>query len=86
MVVLSTSEGEDKPVKYPLMFRVCDATVLSKTDLIPHLQYDKQAALDSIRAVKATMPVFELSATTGAGFEPWLEWLAGEIDGKRAAR
>ena len=74
VVILSVTEGEDKPVKYPLMFRECEAALLNKIDLLPYLDYDKQKALDFIRQIHPGMPVFEISAKTEEGFEPWLEW------------
>ena len=63
-VVLSVTEGEDKPLKYPLMFRVCDVAVLNKIDLLPHLKYDRELAIENIRKVNPDMPIFELSAFT----------------------
>lgn len=81
-VVLSVAEGEDKPLKYPLMFRVCDATLLNKTDLLPHLDYDREAAVRNIGQIHPDMPVFEVSAKTGEGFEGWLEWLKARVKGK----
>lgn len=83
VVVLSVTEGEDKPVKYPLMFRQCDAAVLNKTDLLPYLDYDKHAAVAFIHQVHAGMPVFEVSAKTESGFEPWIEWLYNRVNEKR---
>ena len=82
IVVLSVAEGEDKPVKYPLMFRECAATLLNKTDLLPYLDYDLEAALNYIRQVHPDMPVFKISARTEEGFEPWIEWLQNLIDKK----
>jgi len=82
VVVLSVTEGEDKPVKYPLMFRQCDAALLNKTDLLPYLDYDRDAAVNYIQQVHPGMPVFEISARTEDGFEPWLEWLQSKVDGK----
>lgn len=79
VVILSVTEGEDKPVKYPLMFRVCDAVLLNKTDLLPHLDYDLQAALQYIRQVHPGIPVFEISAKTEAGFTPWIDWLKQKV-------
>lgn len=78
-VVLSVTEGEDKPVKYPLMFRVCDVAVLNKIDLLPYLDYDRKAAIDYIHQVHGGMPVFELSAKSEAGFDGWLVWLRKNI-------
>lgn len=79
VVVLSVTEGEDKPVKYPLMFRVCDVAVLNKIDLLPYLDYDRNAAIDYIHQVHGGMPIFELSAKSEAGFEGWLDWLRNGI-------
>ena len=79
VVVLSVTEGEDKPQKYPLMFRVANAAVLNKIDLLPHLDYDRELALQSIRSVNSELPVFELSARTGEGLEPWLDWIAARV-------
>ena len=75
-------KGEDKPVKYPLMFRECAATLLNKIDLLPHLDYDLEAALKYIHQVHPDMPVFQISARTEQGFEPWIEWLRNLIDKK----
>jgi hydrogenase nickel incorporation protein HypB len=79
VVVLSVTEGEDKPVKYPLMFRVCDAALLNKIDLLPYLDYDKNKAIAYIHQVHPGMPIFEISAKTGSGFRPWLEWLKERV-------
>ena len=82
VVVLSTTEGEDKPLKYPLMFRVCDAALLNKMDLVPHLDFDKDATVENIRKIHPGMPVFEISARTGDGFDKWLKWLEGVVKAK----
>lgn len=83
VVVLSVTEGEDKPAKYPLMFRECDAALLNKIDLLPYLDYDREAALNYIHQVHPGMPVFEISATTEEGFGPWLDWLKQRIAAKQ---
>jgi hydrogenase nickel incorporation protein HypB len=83
VVVLSVTEGEDKPVKYPLMFRQCEVALLNKVDLLPYLDYDKDKAIDYIHQVHPDMPIFEISAQTEEGFEPWLEWLAGKVKQKK---
>jgi hydrogenase nickel incorporation protein HypB len=75
VVVLSVTEGEDKPLKYPLMFRECDAAILNKVDLLPYLEYDLEDAVKNIRQIHPDMPVFRLSAKTEEGFDPWLSWL-----------
>jgi hydrogenase nickel incorporation protein HypB len=81
-VVLSVTEGEDKPAKYPLMFRECEVALLNKIDLLPYLDYDKNKAIDYIHQVHPDMPIFEMSAKTEEGFEPWLEWLIGKVKQK----
>ena len=81
-VVLSTAEGEDKPLKYPLMFRVCDVALLNKIDLLPYLDYDQEAALENIRRIHADMPVFRVSATRGEGFDPWIRWIEERVRNK----
>jgi hydrogenase nickel incorporation protein HypB len=84
-VVLSVTEGEDKPAKYPLMFRECEVALLNKIDLLPYLDYDKDKAIDYIHQVHPDMPIFETSAKTEEGFEPWLEWLIGKVKEKQLA-
>lgn len=82
VVVLSVTEGEDKPAKYPLMFRECEAALLNKVDLLPYLDYDRQAAIDFIHQVHPGMPIFEISAKTEEGFEHWIEWLKSKVIAK----
>ncbi|MCX5883249.1 MAG: hydrogenase nickel incorporation protein HypB [Deltaproteobacteria bacterium] len=81
-VVLSVTEGEDKPLKYPLMFRVCDAAILNKIDLLPYLEYDKNEAVRNILQIHPGIPVFEISARTEEGMEPWVIWLKGKVKEK----
>ena len=86
VVVLSVTEGEDKPAKYPLMFRECEAALLNKVDLLPYLDYDKQKAIDFIHQIHPDMPVFEISAKTEEGFQPWIEWLKEKVREKAGVR
>ncbi len=81
-VILSVTEGEDKPVKYPLMFRVCDVAVLNKTDLLPYLDFDIKQAKDYILQVHPDMPIFEISAKTQDGFDPWINWIKKSVKKK----
>jgi len=83
IVVLSVTEGEDKPLKYPLMFRVCDAALLNKIDLLPYLDYDREAAVQNIRQVNPPMPIFEISAKTEEGLDSWIEWLKQKLHGRK---
>jgi hydrogenase nickel incorporation protein HypB len=78
-VVLSVAEGEDKPLKYPLMFRLCDVALLNKIDLLPYLDYDREKAIKNILQIHPGMPVFEISAKTREGFTPWLTWLKSNL-------
>ncbi len=75
VAVLSVAEGEDKPVKYPLLFHEAKAAVLTKRDLLPHLAFDMDACLRFIRETHPGLPVFETSAVTGEGLDSWAEWL-----------
>lgn len=75
IAVLSVTEGEDKPLKYPLLFRECKAAVVTKTDLLPHLSFDIDSCLGYLRQVNAGVPVFQVSAQTGEGIPQWSEWV-----------
>ncbi len=86
VVVLSVTEGEDKPVKYPLMFRVSDAAVLNKIDLLPYLDYRLEDAKQYIRQVHPGMPIFELSGKTEAGMDGWMEWILQKIQEKQVGK
>jgi len=77
IAVLSVTEGEDKPMKYPLLFHEARAVVITKTDLLPHIPYNLTVCLDNLKRVNGTIPVFQLSSITGIGFEEWIEWLKG---------
>jgi len=75
VVVLSVTEGEDKPVKYPDMFAAADVLLLNKIDLLPHVDFDVARALAYARQVNPGIRVFELSARSGQGLAAWLDWL-----------
>ncbi|MHB0936922.1 MAG: hydrogenase nickel incorporation protein HypB [Armatimonadota bacterium] len=75
IAVLSVTEGEDKPVKYPLLFREAAAAVLTKTDLLPYLPFKLDACLGYLRQVNGALPVFQVSALTGDGMDAWVTWL-----------
>ena len=75
VVLMSTTEGEDKPRKYPTIFNTADVAIITKMDLAEAVEFDKQAALKSIEAVRPKMQVFEVSSKTGAGMDEWLEFL-----------
>jgi hydrogenase nickel incorporation protein HypB len=75
VVLLSVTEGEDKPLKYPSMFSKAELLVLNKIDLLPHLNFDLQLARANALRVHPGMEMVELSCTTGQGFERWMDWL-----------
>jgi hydrogenase nickel incorporation protein HypB len=69
------TEGEDKPLKYPLMFRACELVLINKIDLVPHLDFDLDKLVRHIEAVHPGVPVMLMSARTGEGIEDWRRWL-----------
>lgn len=75
VAILSVTEGEDKPLKYPDMFAAASLMVLNKIDLLPHLQFDVERCIQAARRVNPAIEVIQLSATTGAGMDDWLHWL-----------
>lgn len=75
IVLLSCTEGEDKPVKYPVIFSDASVAVITKTDLIPHLDWDLKKCRKFIHEVNPGMYIFELSAKSGEGMNSWLEYL-----------
>ena len=74
-MVYAITEGEDKPLKYPVMFRAAEVVVINKMDLLPHLDFDLDLFRSNLSKVNPTATVIELSASTGAGMERWLDWL-----------
>ena len=86
VVVLSVTEGEDKPLKYPVMFRVADLVVLSKADLLPHLpSISAQRILENIGRVRPEPKMITLSATTGEGIDELAAWLVAKRNARRVA-
>jgi hydrogenase nickel incorporation protein HypB len=75
VMVSSVTEGEDKPLKYPLMFRTCELVLINKIDLLPHLDFDMEQFLHNLDAVHPGVPRMQVSARTGAGVEAWRDWL-----------
>jgi hydrogenase nickel incorporation protein HypB len=75
VVALSVTEGEDKPLKYPVMFRKADLVLLTKVDLLPHLDLDVKAIEDALARVMPQPALLRLSARTGDGVDAWLAWL-----------
>ena len=76
LALLSVTEGEDKPLKYPGLFNTADVAAITKVDLATVCEFDRATALANIEGVRPGMRVFETSAKTGAGLDAWLEYLA----------
>ena len=79
IVISSVPEGNDKPHKYPAMFSDAEAVILNKTDLLPVLDYDLKDFKDTVKGLNSAAPIFQISSTTGEGFEKWIYWLRGEF-------
>ncbi len=83
-MILSVPEGDDKPLKYPLMFTVCDVVLINKCDTLGVFDdFDKDAVKERIRKLNPNAEVFYVSAKTGEGFDGWIEWLRGQIQAYR---
>jgi hydrogenase nickel incorporation protein HypB len=78
VVIFSVVEGEDKPLKYPTMFRAATTLVLNKIDLLPFVEFDVERAIANARQINPDITVIKLSARTGEGLETWYEWLRRE--------
>jgi hydrogenase nickel incorporation protein HypB len=80
VAILSVTEGEDKPLKYPDMFAAADLMIVSKIDLLPHVDFDVDAAIDMARRVRPGLEVIRLSTRSGEGWDEWLAWLAAGVE------
>ncbi len=86
VVILSVTEGEDKPIKYPDMFRAAKLMLMNKCDLLPYVSFSVLRAIEFARRVNPGIEVIEVSATTGAGMDAWLEWIEHGAAGARGQR
>ena len=86
VVILSVTEGEDKPIKYPDMFRAASLMLLNKIDLLPYLDFDVAAAIAFARQVNPQIRVIQVSATSGAGMDEWLDFLRAGLAAAHSAR
>ncbi len=80
IVLMSVTEGEDKPLKYPAAFRRSKALVLTKIDLVPHLQFSPEQAIENALSINPNLAVFSTSSISGAGLEAWEEWLTAKVE------
>lgn len=80
VVMMSTTEGDDKPAKYPAMFRVSDIMIINKIDLLDYVDFDLEKAKAHALQINPKLHIFELSCKTGQGIDQWLSWLRSRIE------
>ena len=78
-MILSVPEGDDKPLKYPLMFSVCDVLLINKIDVLPYFDFDIEACKKYVKRLNPNMKIIPISARTGEGVAEWADWLRTEI-------
>lgn len=78
VVIVSTTEGDDKPLKYPTIFREAEVCVINKTDLLPYLRADVETMSENARRVNENLTLFKVSAVSGDGLDDWCDWLLSE--------
>ena len=86
VVLVAVTEGEDKPLKYPIMFHGADVVVITKLDIAPYLKLSVPKLIENIRAVNSTAQVFAVSAESGTGMDEWLTWLKDQARNRIAQR
>jgi hydrogenase nickel incorporation protein HypB len=79
VAILSVTEGEDKPIKYPHMFRASEVMIITKIDLLPYVQFDVNRCIEYAKQVNPKMQIFQVSATTGVGLETWYDWICANV-------
>ncbi len=79
IMILSVTEGDDKPLKYPLMFQLCSVLLVNKIDLLPYTDCDMGKIHERARQLNGNQKVFEISCRTGEGFAPWLAWVESKV-------
>ncbi|MGE5381588.1 MAG: hydrogenase nickel incorporation protein HypB [Methylocystaceae bacterium] len=84
-MILSVPEGDDKPLKYPLMFSTCDALVVNKIDYLQFSDFDINTMRERVYRLNANIKIFEVSAKTGEGMEAWADWLRQEVNAWKAS-
>ena len=79
VMILSVPEGDDKPLKYPLMFRECEALIVNKTDYLQMGDFDMDSLYRRVEKLNPSIEIFEVSCKTGAGIQAWTDWLVGRV-------
>ncbi len=83
--ILSVPEGDDKPLKYPLMFSICDVVLINKIDVLPYFDFDMEKCKEYIRMRNPQAKVIPICAKTGEGIREWADWIAEEVKKWREA-
>ena len=86
VMIASVPEGDDKPYKYPTMYRGVDALIINKIDLLPYVEFDLSYFKRGVEILNAGLESFELSCSTGEGLDPWSEWVMSKVAAQREAR
>lgn len=82
-MILSTTEGDDKPLKYPLMFQKSSVLLINKMDLLPYVNFDMEKVVRTVRELNPHIEILEISCKTGYGVDKWIDWLRKHIDSKK---
>lgn len=78
-MILSVPEGDDKPLKYPLMFSICDVLLINKIDVLPYFDFDIEKCKERVKKLNPNIEVFPISSLTGEGMESWTEWIEKNV-------
>lgn len=78
-MILSVPEGDDKPLKYPLMFSICDVLLINKIDVLPYFDFDIEACRERVTKLNPNIKIIPISARTGEGMQEWTDWLRAEV-------
>ena len=79
MAILSVPEGHDKPLKYPLMFSICDVLLINKIDVLPYFDFDIEACKERVKKLNPNIKIIPISSRTGEGMDEWYDWLRSEV-------
>ena len=86
VMILSVTEGDDKPLKYPYMFQICSVLLVNKIDLLPYTDCDMNKVRERVRQLNANQKIFEVSCKTGEGLAPWISWIEEKVSEHRQLR
>mgnify|MGYP004625790241 FL=1 len=78
-MILSVPEGDDKPLKYPLMFSICDALIINKIDVMPYFDFSIEKCTERVKKLNPNIEIFPISAKTGEGVEAWADWIRKQV-------